>query len=93
MTVTVTMTPAVPVLSAALWLAVAAAGTWSTCLLAVFAVRRKPEMFGRLLGWQAVTFGLSSAALFSMENWPAGVFVGGVAAAAGLLWRRERNRA
>jgi hypothetical protein len=91
MTITFTVAPVFPVLSAALCLAALVSGTRSTCLLAVFAFTWRTELFGRVCGWQAVTFGLLSATLFSVELWQAGALFGVTAAGCGLLWRRERK--
>lgn len=92
MTVTVTVDPPLPLLYAALWTASLAVSARATCLLAVFLVTSREELYGRLLGWQGAALWLASATLFSAEAWQFGVPFAGLAAWGAFLWQRERRR-
>lgn len=85
------MSPALPLLSAVLWTASVAVCARSTCVLAVFVLARRDDLFGRVLGWQGASFGLVSATLVSAGRWEAGAVWGIMAAGCGMLRRRERN--
>jgi hypothetical protein len=83
--------PLLPLLSAVLWTASVAVCVRSGCVLALFFLTRREEMFPRVLGWTGTAYGTVSATLFSVGWWQAGVFLGVMAAGCGVLWRRGRN--
>lgn len=91
MILAMTVTPSLPLLSAALWMASVAVTTRSACHLAVLAFTRRDNVTGRVIGWQGLAFGLVSATLASVGNWGLAAVLGVMAGACGVLWRRERN--